>query len=295
MQLLVCSNMHQKGSSSMLMVSVLIDTESLTDCYIDTYAMQSLCAYETNYLGYSDFCNLFTEEEWQGFEATLDIEYFYDYSFGNPTGRAQGIGYLQELIARLTHQYITSSNSSVNSTITDNPDDFPLNQPFYADFSHDDILISVLTAMSLDYINDPPSPTTYPPNPDRHFILSHLTPFAAKLVTEVIGCSEADPTAVHSKRQYYTPTQYGYSADNATHKFIRMRLNHGILPLSTIRGGACGNRTDGLCEMGNFLASQANAYELSNYNYACFGNYTIENATNIVDYDGAIKQNGTHA
>lgn len=98
----------------------------------DTYAMQSICAYENAYIGMSDFCNLFTEDEWMAFEQTLDIEYFYDYSFGSPTGRAQGLGYQQELLARLTNQYITSSNSSVNSSITDNAQDFPLGRPFYA-------------------------------------------------------------------------------------------------------------------------------------------------------------------
>lgn len=123
----------------------------------DTYAMQSICAYETGYLGESDFCQLFTADEWAGFENTLDLEYYYDYSYGNPTGRAQGIGYLQELIARLTNQYITSSDSSVNFTITNNPTTFPLGQKFYADFTHDDIIVSVLTAMSIDYFKDAPS------------------------------------------------------------------------------------------------------------------------------------------
>lgn len=37
--------------------------------------MQSICAYDQAYLGRSDFCNFFTEEEWMGFEQTLDIEY----------------------------------------------------------------------------------------------------------------------------------------------------------------------------------------------------------------------------
>lgn len=96
----------------------------------DTYAMQSICAYENAYLGSSDFCYLFTADEWSGFENTLDIEYYNDYAWGNPTGRAQGLGYQQELLARLTNQYITSSNSSVNSTITDNAEDFPLGRPF---------------------------------------------------------------------------------------------------------------------------------------------------------------------
>ena len=173
----------------------------------DTYAMQSICAYETAYIGMSDFCNLFTEEEWQGFEQTLDIEYYYDYSYGNPTGRAQGVGYVQELLARFTNQYITASNSSINSTITDNAEDFPLGRPFYADFSHDDIIVSVLTSMSLDYFYEHPDLTTYPPNPNRHFVLSNLTPFGARLITEQIGCASADPPAQPDFRTYYYPTQ----------------------------------------------------------------------------------------
>jgi hypothetical protein len=125
----------------------------------DTYAMQSICAYETGFLGESDFCTLFTADEWAGFENTLDIEYYYDYSWANPTGRAQGIGWVQELIARLTNTFITSSSTSVNSTLDDNSESFPLGSKFYADFTHDDIIISVLTAMSVDYFKDAPSLT----------------------------------------------------------------------------------------------------------------------------------------
>ncbi|KAF1349733.1 histidine phosphatase superfamily [Delphinella strobiligena] len=239
----------------------------------DTYAMQSICAYEQGYIGQSDFCGLFTEDEWAGFEITLDIEYYFDYSYGNPTGRAQGIGYVQELLARLQNQYITSSNSSVNSTITNNPTDFPLGRPFYADFSHDDILISR---------------HSIPPDASRHFNLGHLTPFGARLITEVIGCSTPNPTAFHNHRTQYYPTQYGYNAANATNKFIRMRLNNGILPLNTIRGGYCEGRTDGLCAMSRFVASQNASYALSNYDYACFANYTIVEPFNMNDYDGTI-------
>lgn len=255
----------------------------------DTYAMQSICAYEMGYLSQSDFCLLFTQEEWESFENTLDMQYYYDYSFGNPTGRAQGIGYLQELIARLEHNFITSSNSSVNSTYDDNAADFPLGQAFYADFSHDDIIISVLTALSLDYFRVPPSLTEVPPDPNRPFILSHLTPFGGRLITEVIGCASSAPIPVANHRTQYYPTQYGYDPANATHKFIRMRLNNGILPLDTIRGGACKGRSDGLCPLDSFLQSQEDAYTLSNYDYACFGNYTINDPTSGKDYDGTIS------
>lgn len=215
---------------------------------------------------------------------------YYLYSFGNPTGRAQGIGYLQELIARLTHAYIESSNSSVNATLDNNADDFPLGQDMYADFSHDDIIISVLTAMSMDYFQDPPTLKDYPPTTDGHNRLSKQTPFGANLITETIGCSSANPDPVAGPRVQYYPTQYGYDASKAEHKFIRMRLNSGILPLNTIRGGACGNATDGrldgLCDMSSFLKSQDKAFELSNYQYACFGNYTVQNSTTHINYDG---------
>lgn len=40
----------------------------------DTYAMQGICAYEYNYIGMSDFCYLFTADEWAGFENTRDID-----------------------------------------------------------------------------------------------------------------------------------------------------------------------------------------------------------------------------
>ncbi|SMY23758.1 unnamed protein product [Zymoseptoria tritici ST99CH_1A5] len=255
----------------------------------DTYAMQSICAYEHAYIGMSDFCNLFTLEEWQGFEQTLDIEYYYDYAWGNPTGRAQGLGYQQGLLARLKKEYIKSSNSSVNSTITNNADDFPLGRPFYADFSHDDIIISALTSMSVDYFKDAPNITQFPPDADRHFVLSRLTPFGARLITEVVGCSQCDPAAVEDHRTYYYPGQYGYDPANATHKFIRMRLNNGIVPLDTIRGGKCQGRTDGLCAMEDFLSSQDEAMKLANYDFACFANYTIANTSTPHDYDGTVN------
>lgn len=257
----------------------------------DTYAMQSICAYETAYIGQSDFCaNLFTADEWAGFEQSLDIEYYYDYSFGAPTGRAQGLGYQQELLARLTGQYITASNSSINSTITDNADDFPLGRPFYADFTHDDIIISVLTSMSLDYFREHPNLQQYPPDPNRHFILSHMTPFGGRLITEVIGCASPDPVAVNAHRTQYTPTQYGYNPANATHKFIRMRLNNAILPLETIRTGECLGRTDGLCALPKFLASQYEAEKLAHYDFSCFANYTILAPENGNDYDGYVSE-----
>ena len=87
----------------------------------------------------------------------------------------------------------------------------------------------------------------------------------------------------------YYPTQYGYNPANATHKFIRQRLNNGIVPLDSIRGGACAGRSDGLCPMEKFVASQYANAKLANYQGACFANYSIINPYNGNDYDGTIS------
>jgi hypothetical protein len=73
-----------------------------------------------------------------------------------------------------------------------------------------------------------------------------------------------------------------------------MRLNHWILPLNTIRGGACGTSTigriDGMCVLEDFITSQQDITAMANYDYSCFGNYTIGNATSGKDCDGASFQ-----
>ena len=64
-----------------------------------SFAVQQLCAYETVALGYSSFCDLFTFEEWQGFEYVYDMTFAGNSMFQSPTGRAVGVGYVQEFLA----------------------------------------------------------------------------------------------------------------------------------------------------------------------------------------------------
>ena len=66
-----------------------------------------------------------------------DLEFWYGLGPGNPTSAAQGIGYVQELIARLTQTPITQFNTTTNSTITNSNVTFPLNQPIFVDATHD--------------------------------------------------------------------------------------------------------------------------------------------------------------
>jgi hypothetical protein len=255
----------------------------------DTYAMQLLCAYETQYLGVSEFCSLFTRNEWEGFENSLDIRFFYNHGFGNPTARAQGIGYVEELLARLQGTYIEESDSSVNSSITNNSKTFPLGMKFYADFTHDKMVLGVLTALSVDYFKQLPDIHTYPPDQDRLFKSSHIVPFTARLITEVIGCDSAHPQPEKRERVRYYASQYGQNGDKKhQHRFVRMKLNGAILPMSSIRGDACKGRSDELCPLEKFLKSQELARERANYRQACFGDYkTPEDGR---DVDGTVPR-----
>ena len=63
----------------------------------DSYNAQTLCPYETVAFGYSAFCDLFTYQEWQGFEYSIDLSFAGGEGFQSPTGRAVGIGYVQEV------------------------------------------------------------------------------------------------------------------------------------------------------------------------------------------------------
>lgn len=68
---------------------------------------------------------------------SLDVTFWYGFGPGNPSTSAQGIGWIQEVISRLTQTRITEFGNTVNSTIVGSDVTFPLNQPIYVDATHD--------------------------------------------------------------------------------------------------------------------------------------------------------------
>lgn len=110
---------------------------------------QTLCPYETNAFGYSPWCALFTLEEWQGFEYALDLAFVGNDLFQSPTGRALGIGYVDEFLARLQRRYLFSSDTGANTTLDHDASTFPLDQSLYFDFSHYLTIGSAMTAFGL--------------------------------------------------------------------------------------------------------------------------------------------------
>nr|POE74651.1 3-phytase a [Quercus suber] len=227
----------------------------------DTYNAQSLCAYETVALGYSAFCGLFTYDEWEGYEYSVDLSFAGNDAFQSPTGRAVGIGYVQEIMARLQHQHITTPMAQVNVTLDNNNRTFPIGQSLNFDFSHDTNIMAILTAFGLTQF------ATFMPSdhilPNRPLIVSHMEPFGARLDIEVINT----PQPLNASRvdgPHYT---------NGGHtSYVHFILNQRTIPLGR-SFPECGARDDGWCELATFLAVQSSKLREAMYDYSCNGNY----------------------
>ncbi|BCS22673.1 histidine phosphatase family protein [Aspergillus puulaauensis] len=237
---------------------------------LEVLGMFNMCPYEYATLGSSSFCTLFTEQEWRDFEYFLDLQFYDMYGLGSPSGRAQGIGYVQELAARLQNKLIDTSESSINSTYDGNKDTFPLNQPLFMDMSHDDVIVSVLAALGLDYFKYSPQgmPSTVSHAPERHFKLNELTPFGARLVSEIWTCPK--DTSFHDlQAQMYKNPDLTSQSD--TQQYIRFVLNNAPLPLDGL--SACNGSVNGFCPLKSFLGEVPELTKQAAYQEACFGNY----------------------
>ena len=211
----------------------------------DAYSMMQLCAYETVTLGYSNFCRVFTKKEWEQLEYSLDLGFQGKNGFMSPTGKALGIGWVTEFIDRVTKTKFNHPQTTQNSTLDKNSTYFPLKQPLYADFTHDSIITSVLTAFNFTQIGAYLHPTK--PDPHRRYRASRVTPFGARVVFEIMDCKGKESS-----------------------QYIRVKINGAVLPLDEDQG--CKKRKDGLCKLHDFISYQKeHAYKASKFNLACFG------------------------
>ncbi|KAJ7750418.1 phosphoglycerate mutase-like protein [Mycena maculata] len=220
----------------------------------DVYILQQLCPYETVALGYSKFCELFTEEEWDGFDYSLDLYFWYNSGFGFPLARSLGIGYVQELVARLTHTPIATHNSSTNATLDDNPITFPLGQSLYVDATHEVVVLNILTALNLTTLAaQGPLPADHIPA-HRSFRVSELAPFATNVQFQLLECaSQPGPQ-------------------------IRAIVNDGVVPLTGIEG--CAAQKDGMCAVDTFVKAQRKIIGETDWEYDCYGDWEIPDGWN---------------
>ncbi|KAI0029734.1 phosphoglycerate mutase-like protein [Vararia minispora EC-137] len=215
----------------------------------DVYTMQQMCAYETVAIGFSAFCSLFTEAEWEGFDYAMDVYFWYSSGFGSPVARALGIGWIQELVARLTHTPIETHNSSTNATLDDNPTTFPLSDPLYVDATHEVVVLNIITALNLtSFAEEGPLPTTHIPS-KRTYKVSQLAPFGTNMQFQLLSCE-------------------GRPEDQ-----IRIVINDAVAPLTGIEG--CEADGHGMCPVPTFIAAQKKIVAKTDWNYVCEGKWDV--------------------
>lgn len=202
----------------------------------DTHSLMSLCAFHSQALmAPSPFCGLFSAEEFTKYAYRADLAKFYANGYGADLGRVQGVGYVNELLARLTRQPVRD-HTQTNRTLDASPETFPLDRTFYADFSHDNEMVSIYSALGLFRQYFLPEQKLNPTNPSplRTWFTSNLVPFGARMVVEKVQCGAE-----------HLPLPKG--------DFVRILVNDAVQPLEFCSGVA------GLCELHAFVASQGYA------------------------------------
>ncbi|KAJ3514761.1 hypothetical protein NMY22_g14639 [Coprinellus aureogranulatus] len=216
------------------------------------YSMQMTCAYETVALGYSKFCELFTQEEWEGFDYALDLSFWYGSAYGSPTAKIQGIGWVQELVSRLTRTPIKEHRFSTNSTLH-NDVTFPLGNSLYVDATHEVVVLNIITALNLtSFAENGPLPYTHIPK-DRTFRVSELAPFATNVQFQLLAC------------------------DSTPGEQIRVIINDGVAPLTGIKG--CPAQKDGMCPVDAFVKAQQEKIDETSWEWDCYGDWKLPPGT----------------
>ncbi|KAF2646965.1 phosphoglycerate mutase-like protein, partial [Lophiostoma macrostomum CBS 122681] len=136
----------------------------------------------------SDFCYLFSVDEWHQYDYYESLGKYYGYGNGNPLGPTQGVGYVNELLARLTETPVDDHTNS-NRTLDSDPATFPLHRKVYADFSHDNDMTAIFAALGLYNSTKPLSNTTLEGTDETSgYSAAWTVPFAARMYVEKLSC-----------------------------------------------------------------------------------------------------------
>ncbi|KAK0102966.1 hypothetical protein ONS95_000844 [Cadophora gregata] len=188
----------------------------------DTVSLMDMCPFNTvaNDNGtIHPFCGLFTATEWQQYDYLATVGKFYSYSIGNPLGPTQGVGFTNELIARMTKSAVVD-RTTTNSTLDGNSTTFPLDAVLYADFSHDNDMMTIFSAMGLFNSTTPLSNTTLQTVQETHgFAVNRLVPFSSRAYFEKMTCT------------------------GSAEELVRVVINDRVMPLDTCGGDALGRCT----------------------------------------------------
>ncbi|KZV99460.1 acid phosphatase [Exidia glandulosa HHB12029] len=210
--------------------------ESLNLTNVDVPNLMSLCSFHTLASASFDiapsttrspWCKLWTAEDAAQFEYWMDLDKYYGTGYGNELGPVQGIGYVNELLARLTRTPVMDSTST-NRTLDADPATFPLDRALYADFSHDNQMIPILAAMGVLNQTHPGAMNPARLDVGRTWIASQMVPFAGRVVVEKLSCGREEK------------------------EMVRLLVNEATVQLPK----PCPAADDGLCGLEAFVRSQ---------------------------------------
>lgn len=197
----------------------------------ETIYMMDLCPFNTIADAggkISPFCGIFTEDEWRDYDYLQSVGKFYGIGGGNPLGPTQGVGFTNELVARLTGSPV-ADDTSTNRTLDGDAATFPLNRTLYADFSHDNDMTGIFFAMGL-YGGTPQLSNTTRADAEQlgGYSASWTVPFAARMYVEKMMCG----------------------GDAGEEELVRVLVNDRVRPLD-----GCGADELGRCTLSRFVES----------------------------------------
>lgn len=136
----------------------------------DIWAMQEMCGFETTVRGRSDWCDVFTQDEFLSFEYARDILHYYRAGPGQRYAASMGWLWL---------------NATTNLLLQG-----PSAGPLFFSFVHDGDIAPMMTA--LDIMNDEEHlPITHIPH-DRKWRKSQVSPMGGRIIFELLSCKSKE-------------------------------------------------------------------------------------------------------
>ncbi len=208
--------------------------------------------------GISPFCGLFTQDEWELYGYYQSLSKYYGYGPGHELGPTQGAGWINELLHRLQDgaegmDYYPRTN--INYTLDSSEETFPLGKKIYADFSHDNDMIGIFSALMLiqGEVKEPLLPTDRVVKPEDWpgFSAAWTVPFGARLVVERLHCS---PLSGYWKERL----EQGKEIPESAYQRVRVLMNDRVVNLSWCQwddDGYLGNGRNGddSCPLHSFV------------------------------------------
>jgi acid phosphatase len=132
----------------------------------EIYSMQEMCGFETTVRGRSDWCDVFTQDEFLSFEYARDLLHYYRAGPGQKYAASMGWLWL---------------NATTNLLL-----EGPAAGPLFFSFVHDGDIAPMMTA--LDVINDEQHlPVTHIAH-ERKWRKSQVSPMGGRVIFELLAC-----------------------------------------------------------------------------------------------------------